>query len=130
MSKKNSLTMTQTDLIERILAAMDMEDCNHKYNPVDKDSGVKHIARYLKGTQTKGVIMTPDSENMRIDMYADADFSGLYTTEDKMDPVSVKSRSGVLLTFGNVLILWSSKLQSKISLLLPFNQPPQRSLTT
>jgi len=166
----NSLTMTQTGLIERILAAIDMEDCNHKYTPADKDPlctdvsgapccedweyrsivgmmlylavstrpdisyavhqyarfshspkqsheiGVNHIARYLKGTQTKGTIMTPDSENMRIDIYADADFAGLYTTEDKMDPVSVKSRSGVLLTFGNVLILWSSKLQSKIDL--------------
>ena len=33
-----------------------------------------------------------------------------------MDHVSVKNRSGGLLTFGNVPILWSSKLQSKISL--------------
>ena len=33
-----------------------------------------------------------------------------------MDPVSVKSRTGVLLTFGNVPILWSSKLQSEIAL--------------
>ena len=157
--KNNSLTMTQTEMIERILAAIDMTDCNHKYTPADKDPlckditgapccedwdyrsivgmmlylagstkpdisyavhqcarfshspkqsheiGVKHIARYLKGTQTKGIIMTPDSTNMRIDMYADADFAGLYTTEDKMDPVSVKSRTGVLLTFGNVPIL-------------------------
>ena len=47
---------------------------------------------------------------------ADADFAGLYTTEDTMDPVSVKSRSGVLLTFRNVPILWSSKLQSEIAL--------------
>jgi hypothetical protein len=60
--------------------------------------GVKHIARYLKGTQTKGVIMTPDKDNLRIDMYADADFAGLFAPEDKMDPVSVKSRTGVLLT--------------------------------
>ena len=75
-----------------------------------------NIARYLKGTQTKGIIMTPDQENLRIDMYADADFAVLYTTEDKMDNVSVKSRSGVLLTFGNFPILWSSKLQSEITL--------------
>ena len=67
--------------------------------------GVKHIARYLKGTQTKGIILTPDKDNMRIDMFADADFTGLYTTEDKIDPVSVKIRTGVLLTFGNAPIL-------------------------
>ena len=57
--------------------------------------------------------MTPDSENIIIDMYEDAEFAGLYTTKDKMDHVSVKSKSGVLLTFGNVPILWSSKLQTK-----------------
>ena len=51
--------------------------------------------------------MKPDSEHVCIDMYADADFAGLYNTEDKQDPVSVKSRSGILLTFGNVSILWS-----------------------
>lgn len=33
----NSLTMTQTVLIEQILVAMDMEDFNHKYTPADKD---------------------------------------------------------------------------------------------
>ena len=53
---------------------------------------------------------------MRIDFYADANFAGLYATEDKIDLISVKSRTGVLLTFGNVPILWSSKLQSEISL--------------
>ena len=78
--------------------------------------GVKHITQYLKGTSTKRIIMSPDLKNMRIDPYADADFAGLYTTEDKMDPVSVKSRTGVLLTFGDDPILWSSKLQSEIAL--------------
>ena len=78
--------------------------------------GVKHIARYLKGTQAKGIIMTPDKENLRVDMFCDADVAGLYSTEDKIDPVSVKSRSGVLLTFGNVPILWSSKLLAEIAL--------------
>jgi hypothetical protein len=102
----DSLTLTQTGLIERILTAMEMEDCNTKYTPADKEPlckdidgdpcsenweyrsivgmmlylagstrpdiayvvhqcarfshnpkrsheiGVKHIARYLKGTQS------------------------------------------------------------------------------
>ena len=61
--------------------------------------------------------MKPVVNNLCIDMYADADFAGLYNTEDKQDPVSVKSRDGILLTFGNVPILWSSKLQSEIALL-------------
>ena len=41
--KNNSLTMTQTGLIERILAAMDMTDCNHKYTPADKDPLCKDV---------------------------------------------------------------------------------------
>ena len=60
--------------------------------------------------------MSPDLKNMRIDFYADTDFAGLYTTEDKMDSVSVNSRTVVLLTFRNVPILWSSKIQSEIVL--------------
>ena len=39
----NSLSMTQTRLIKRILAAMDMEDCNLKYTPGEKDSLCKDI---------------------------------------------------------------------------------------
>ena len=37
--------------------------------------GVKHIARYLKGTKMKGIIMTPDTNNLCIDIYADTDFA-------------------------------------------------------
>jgi hypothetical protein len=60
--------------------------------------------------------MTPDKDSLRMDMFADADFAGLFATEDKMDPVSVKSRTGVLLTFGSVPILWTSKMQTEIAL--------------
>ena len=78
--------------------------------------GVKHIAWYMKGTHTKCSIMNPDTENMGIDIYIYANFSGLYSTEDKMHLVSAKNRSGMLLTFGKLPILWSSKLQSEMSL--------------
>ena len=33
----STLTMTQTGLIDRILVATDMKDCNLKYTPADKD---------------------------------------------------------------------------------------------
>ena len=42
--------------------------------------GVKHVARYLKGTHDKGIIMQPDDTKLCIDMFADADFSGLCNT--------------------------------------------------
>ena len=78
--------------------------------------GLKHIARYLQGTKDKGMILTPGVNNLRLDLFADADFAGLFVAEDKHDPVSVKSRTGLLLNFGGVPIFWSSKLQSEIAL--------------
>ena len=60
--------------------------------------------------------MKPYDNNSIIDMYANADSVGLYAIEDKLDPVCVKSRSGMLLIFRNLPILWSSKLQSDIYL--------------
>ena len=49
-------------------------------------------------------------------MFTDADFAGLFISEDREDPVSIKSRTCIILTFGEVLIFWSSKLQTEIAL--------------
>ena len=87
------------------------------HNPkASHEVGIKNTARYLRGTRDKGLIMNPEVENLKLDLYADADFAGLFKTEDKLDPISVKSRSGVLLNFGGAPVCWSSKLQSEISL--------------
>ena len=78
--------------------------------------GLKNTARYLKGTEKKIIILTPDSNMLRLDLFTDADFSGLFASEDTYDPVSVKSRTGIILNFGRTPIFWSSKLQSEIAL--------------
>lgn len=57
------------------------------------DISVKHIIRYLKGTRDKGLIMTSTAVNLQLDLYTDADFAGLFASEDTLDPVSVKSRT-------------------------------------
>ena len=72
--------------------------------------GVKHIVKYLKGTRDQGLIMKPKKDNLKLDLFADADFAGLFASEDNHDPVSVKSRTGILLNFGGVPVCWSSKL--------------------
>jgi hypothetical protein len=53
---------------------------------------VKRIGRYLLGTtKDKGLIMTPDL-NRSIEVFADADFAGLYDPETALyDPVTAKS---------------------------------------
>ena len=78
--------------------------------------GVKNIVRYLKGTRTKGLIMQPDDSLLHLELFADAEFAGLFTSEDKNNPVSVKDRTGMVLNLGGVPIYWNSKLQSEIAL--------------
>lgn len=75
---------------------------------------IKRIARYLVGTNTKGILFKPDL-NKGLDCYVDANYAGLFGYEDDQDPVSVKSRTGVLTLFG-CPILWQSKPQTEISL--------------
>jgi hypothetical protein len=55
-------------------------------------------------------------DSLCIDCYVDADFAGLFTVADKQDPVSVKSRTGYVILFKGAPLLWSSKIQTHISL--------------
>ena len=64
---------------------------------------LKHIIQYLWGTSDKGLILTPNKEKLQLDLFADADFVGLFVTEDKHDPVSVKSRKGYWWTLEEYL---------------------------
>jgi hypothetical protein len=40
-----------------------------------------------------------------VDYYVDPDFAGLFTVEDKQDPVSVKSRKGYVILFKGAPLL-------------------------
>ena len=51
---------------------------------------VKRILRYLQGTKEKGLILEPTSD-LQVDCYVDADFAGLWNSEDDQDPICVKS---------------------------------------
>ncbi len=76
---------------------------------------VRRIVRYLKGTQNKGYILRPTASRT-LDCYVDADFAGLWSPDLAEDPISVKSRTGYVITFANCPVLWSSKLQTEIAL--------------
>ena len=56
-----------------------------------RDIGVKHIVQYLKGRRTKEIIMNPDLKNIQLDLFSNADFAGLYSTEEKLNSISVNS---------------------------------------
>jgi Reverse transcriptase (RNA-dependent DNA polymerase) len=76
---------------------------------------VKRIVRYLLKTKAKGIEFVPNLEE-GLNCYVDADFAGLHGYEDNQDPVSVKSRTGYTLTLFGCPIIWSSKLQTDITL--------------
>ena len=56
------------------------------------------------------------TEDLSIELYADADYGGLWGAEDPADPISVKSRSGFVVTLGGVPVFWQSKMQTEIAL--------------
>jgi len=73
------------------------------------------IGQYLKGTVDKGLTLCPTALE-DVDVFVDADFTGLWPYEDKCDPFSVKSRTGYVITVASCPVIWTSKLQTKIAL--------------
>jgi len=79
------------------------------------EEALTRIGLYLKGTRTRGLVIQPDG-TLKLDMYCDADFAGLWGYEDRSDPSCVKSRSGYVVLLGKCPLIWGSKLQSEIAL--------------
>jgi histone deacetylase 1/2 len=69
------------------------------------EKALKRIGRYLKGTRERGMIIRP-TPDLSLDLYADADFAGLWSSERPDDSTSVKSRTGYLITIGGTPVIW------------------------
>ena len=78
-------------------------------------TAVKVIVRYLSGTKSRGVVYKRP-KSLNIECYVDADFAGLYGHESPTNPLSVKSRTGYIISVGGCFILCKSQLQSTIAL--------------
>jgi len=76
---------------------------------------VKRIGRYLLLTRDKGLIMKPKPD-FRLDMYVDADFTGLWHRDHAELRECALSRTGFIITYCGCPIHWVSKLQSEIAL--------------
>ena len=75
------------------------------------------IGQYLKGTINEGLILKPcDFSQLKMDVYVDSDFAGLYGKEKREDPDNVKSRTGYVINLNDCPIIWGSKLQDSIAL--------------
>jgi hypothetical protein len=90
----------------------------YTHHPTEKHGKyLKHIGKYLKKTKDKGLILNPKKdEPLKIDCYVDADFAGLWSSEEEQDPHCVKSRTGFIVMIANCPVIWKSKLQSEIAL--------------
>ena len=75
---------------------------------------VKRIVRYLIATKDRGLRFRP-SLDWKVDCYVDADFCGLWGSEDPDDPIVAKSRTGCVILLAGCPLLWKSSLQSETS---------------
>ena len=57
---------------------------------------VRRILRYLQKTKTMGLLLKP-TNTQRVDSYFHGDFAGLFAVEKNQDPISVKSRTGLIV---------------------------------
>jgi hypothetical protein len=101
----------------RLDCAMAVHQCaRYSADPRQRhEVAMKRIGRYLLGTVDNGLIIKPTTD-LKLNCYADADYCGLFNLEDAEDPDAVRSRTGYLLTLGDVPVCWSSKLQTSIAL--------------
>ncbi len=60
---------------------------------------IKQIGMYLKTTRDKGTILNKvKTKDLNLNVWADADFCGMFKVEDPDDPKSVRSQTGFLVT--------------------------------
>lgn len=77
---------------------------------------VIQLAKYLKSTKEKGIILNPMREQ-GLEVYADADFAGSWKrAEAENDASTAKSRTRYLIQYAGCLITWKSKMQTIIAL--------------
>jgi hypothetical protein len=98
-----------------IAYAVHQADRHAHYRRASNALAVKRILRYLQGTKDSGTIFRPDN-SMKVDCYVDADFAGIWKAENNQDPICAKSRTGYVIKFCNIPVLWVSKIQTQISL--------------
>ena len=86
-----------------------------QFTAVPKEShtkAIKSIVRYLAQDPNKELIIKPDG-TFDLKCLVDADFVGLHCQEPDVNPKSVKSRYGYIVTFG----WWStSDLESTVDI--------------
>lgn len=76
---------------------------------------IRWLARYLKGTRDKGMILTPTQEK-DLEVHVDADFAGAWDPTEAHRRDTARSRHGYVISYRGCPIIWKSQLQTEIAL--------------
>ena len=76
---------------------------------------VRWLARYLKGSRDKGVILKPKA-GKQLEVHVDADFAGNWDAKEWRDPDTARSRHGYIISYAGCPLLWKSQLQTEHAL--------------
>ena len=83
---------------------------------VEYTRAVEYLVKYLEGTKNKEIIMQ-SKEGPILEVFADADFSGNWNKNTaEFDSSTAKLRTGFIIYFAKVPLMWTSKLQTQIAL--------------
>ena len=75
---------------------------------------LERIGQYLNGTKEQGLVLKPTDE-FSMECYCDADFAGMWATEDRTSQESVRSRAGFVICICGCPIVWKSQLMVPIA---------------
>ena len=82
---------------------------------VEHGKALKWLGRYLLGTKDRGIILKLADENFEV--WADASFAGDWDYDTaKEDKNTARSRSGYIIKYLGIPIMWKSQLQDTVSL--------------
>jgi hypothetical protein len=76
---------------------------------------IMQIGRYLCDNPEGGIIYKVD-RTKGLEVYADADFAGGWSTADSENADCVLSQTGFVICYANCPVIWCSKLQTEIAL--------------
>ena len=84
----------------------DISYATHQCDPFIEDpkishaKAVRHIVDYLRSTKDEGLIIDPKEELLKLEVFADADWSGNYFKKTaEFDVSTTKSRTGFYILF-------------------------------
>ena len=99
----------------------DIAFITHQYARYTSDPRKEHgaairwLARYLKGTRDKGLILDPRRDK-ELEVYVDADFAGCWDPKESHVRDTAQSQHGYVISYGGCSIIWKSQLQTEIAL--------------